>query len=156
MIKILIIFLYSSFTYGITVKDIHNKLKDKIVNSNINNKYKDSYYQASLKENGNGRKIIYVFEDNKKIKQITYNYYVCEGTKEDYKKLGYESRVYFENFMRNIFNKDILLSDEYYNLDKKEFKVNDSEIKKLRVKKTKPKCDSKGGKGYRLDLFLIL
>jgi hypothetical protein len=165
--NILYILLLSFFTMHSKARDLNiDLIKSRLDSLTITsygsiNKPNQSY-DIILSKGPRMNKSIKIFSKNKKdISQIAFFFYICGTSKLPYPKTGIHSRKFFKQILKQLFLepfplsrlyiKELNFGESFFMKESLKLKVN---FKKVRIKKERYKCDSQGGEGYRLDLFL--
>jgi hypothetical protein len=161
MKKLLIGFLAlgSISAYAINIKQLEHLNKAEIKYSNYATFKREPFYTASLSSsNPRVNKVLYAFnikDHDQGVSQVAFEFYVCEIYKTPYPALIKESRDFFTNMTKKIFNSDLNIPESAFDNSKSISYLNITHpFKKVRITRGQYKCDSTGGDGYRLDLFL--
>ena len=143
---------------AMTFTELDGLIKEKKKYSSLQRSLKyNEPLTISLKSKARVSKVITAFKSGEEISQLAFEIYVCGTAKQPYTGLESESRVYFEDIVRKIFQKDLIINDDYFLKPNKKYHFyskSNPQFRKVRVFKGNYKCDSTGGYGYRLDLFI--
>jgi hypothetical protein len=168
MIKILFITLISNLlisqSYGkeLNLKLIKSRLKASTITTYGSINKPSESFDLKLSKGPRMNKVVKVFSKNKKdISQVALFFYICGTSKKPYSKTGIHSRRFFQQTLKELLDQDFPISKLYM----KELKFGEkfymkqsldlqTRFRKIRIKKERFKCDSQGGEGFRLDLFI--